>query len=359
MESILRAVSHFDVKIDPDTLKTFGGGHINDTYIFATDKSKNAEKYIIQAVNTNVFKNPEAIMDNIRMVSEHIINKTGGHKGVMHFIPTTSDRYWHPDRENKFWRLYRFVEAICLNSPESLEDFYQCGYAFGEFQKNLSDFPADKLNETIPDFHNTPKRFENFLKAVDKDVCGRAKKVVEEINFIKERKAFYHVLFDNFAAGKLPLRVTHNDTKINNVLLDLKERKALCVIDLDTIMPGFSVNDFGDAIRFGASTAAEDEKDLDKVWMDLQMFEAYTNGFIDGTDGLLTNSEIELLPEGAKMMTIECGMRFLTDYLEGDTYFKTSYNEQNLDRCRTQLKLVYDMEQKWNEMKTIVRKHIK
>ncbi len=359
MENVLRAVSHFDVRIDPDTLKSFGGGHINDTFIFASDKTENAEKYIIQAVNTNVFKNPEAIMDNIRMVSEHIINKNGCHKGVMHFIPTKSDRYWHPDRDNKVWRLYHFVEAICLDSPESLEDFYQCGFAFGEFQKNLSDFPADKLHETIPDFHNTPKRFENFLKAVEADTCGRAAGIIEEINFIREREPFYHVLFNSFDKGALPLRATHNDTKINNVLLDAKERKALCVIDLDTIMPGFSVNDFGDAIRFGASTAAEDEKDLGKVWMDLEMFEAYTNGFIDGTDGLLSNSEIELLPEGAKMMTIECGMRFLTDYLEGDTYFKTSYEGQNLDRCRTQLKLVADMEQKWDAMKDIVRKHIK
>lgn len=359
MEKVLRAVSHYDVKIDPDTCKSFGGGHINDTYIFASDKSENAEKYIIQAVNTNVFKNPEQIMDNIRMVSEHIIAKTGGHKGVMHFVPTKTDRYWHPDRDNKFWRLYHFVDAICLDSPESCEDFYQCGFAFGEFQKNLSDFPAEKLHETIPNFHNTPKRFENFLKAVEADVCGRAADVQEEINFIKEREPFYHVLFENYAAGKLPLRVTHNDTKINNVLLDAKTRKSLCVIDLDTIMPGFSVNDFGDAIRFGASTAAEDEKDLSKVSMSLELYEAYTNGFLTGTDGLLTNSEIELLPEGAKMMTIECGMRFLTDYLEGDTYFKTSYAGQNLDRCRTQLKLVSDMEEKWDEMKRIVRQYIK
>ena len=277
----------------------------------------------------------------------------------MQFIPTKSGRYYHPDSDNRFWRLYHFVPAICLNFPENTKDFYECGFAFGEFQKNLSDFPADRLHETIPDFHNTPKRFENFMKAVEADICGRATDVLEEIGFIREREKFYHVLFDNHAAGNLPLRVTHNDTKSNNVLLDAKTRKALCVIDLDTIMPGFSVNDFGDAIRFGASTAAEDEKDLSKVWMSLEMFEAYANGFLIGTDGLLTNSEIELMPEGAKMMTIECGMRFLTDYLEGDTYFKTTYEEQNLDRARTQLKLVADMEQKWDAMKEIARKYIK
>ncbi len=359
MDKVLRAISHYDVQIDPDTCVPFGSGHINDTYIFSSDKAEDSCKYIIQAINTNVFKNPEIIMDNIRMVSQHIMEKTGGTKGVMEFIKTKSGRYYHPDRYNRVWRLYRFVEAICLDFPESAEDFYECGYAFGEFQKNLSDFPAELLHETIPNFHNTPKRFKDFLSAVEKDVCGRAKKVKAEINFIKEREAFYSVLIDQNKSGSLPLRVTHNDTKSNNVLLDPKTRKALCVIDLDTIMPGFSVNDFGDAIRFGASTAAEDEKDLSKVEMNLSMFEAYTNGFLKGVDGLLTNSEIELLPEGAKMMTIECGMRFLADYLEGDTYFKTSYITQNLDRCRTQLKLVEDMEAKWDDMKSIVHKFIK
>lgn len=358
MEKVLRAVSHFDVNIKPETCKPFGGGHINDTFMFSADDN-NREKYIIQAINTNVFKNPELIMDNIRMVSEHIKSKVDDNHKVMKFVPTKSGRYYHPDRDNTVWRLYRFVEAICLDFTESPEDFYECGFAFGEFQRNLSDFPAEKLHETIPDFHNTPKRFSNFLKAVEEDVCGRASGVLEEIEFIRERKDFYPVLFENHAAAKLPLRVTHNDTKSNNVLLDPVTRKALCVIDLDTIMPGFSVNDFGDAIRFGASTATEDEKDLSKVWLSLPMFEAYVKGFLSGSDGLLTNGEIELLPEGAKMMTIECGMRFLTDYLQGDTYFKTAYPSHNLDRCRTQLKLVADMEEKWDAMKDIVKKYIK
>lgn len=356
MENVLRAISHFDIEIEIDSCVPFGGGHINDTYMIT---SKTGEKYIIQAINTNVFKNPEQIMDNIRMVSEHIVQRTGGCNAVMCFIPTKSGSYYHPDSENKFWRLYYFVPAICLDFPENEQDFYECAFAFGEFQKNLSDFPAEKLHETIPDFHNTPKRFKNFLKAVSEDKMGRAASVQREIEFIKEREEFYSILFSNFESGKLPLRVTHNDTKSNNVLLNSETRKALCVIDLDTIMPGFSVNDFGDAIRFGASTATEDEKDLSKVSMSLPMFRAYTEGFLAGVDGLLTNTEIELLPEGAKMMTIECGMRFLTDYLEGDTYFKTSYQGQNLDRCRTQLKLVADMEAKWDEMKSIVRSFVK
>ena len=356
MEKVLRAIEHFDVEIDPSSVTPFGGGHINDTYMIS---SENGEKYIIQAINTNVFKQPEKIMDNIRLVSEHISSKTDCENAVMRFIPTKSGRYYHPSSDNKVWRLYRFVPAICLDFPENEKDFYECAYAFGEFQKNLSDFPADKLFETIPDFHNTPKRYETFRKAVEADICGRVDSVRSEIGFVIERESFYSVLFENFEAGNLPLRVTHNDTKSNNVLLDPETRKALCVIDLDTIMPGFSVNDFGDAIRFGASTAAEDEKDIGKVWMSLPMFKAYTEGFLAGVDGLLTDAEIELLPEGAKMMTIECGMRFLTDYLEGDVYFKTSYEGQNLDRARTQFKLVADMEEKWDEMKEIVRSFIK
>lgn len=359
MEKVLRAVGHFDICADPDSCVPFGGGHINDTYMFSATTNGSVEKYIIQTINTNVFKKPEQIMDNIRMVSEHLKTRVSDDRKILKFVCTKSGRYYHPDRYGKVWRLYRFVEAICLDFPDSEKDFYECGFAFGEFQKNLSDFPADMLHETIPDFHNTPKRFKDFLAAVEADPLGRAEKVRDEIEFIKAREDFYGVLYENYNEGRLPLRVTHNDTKSNNVMLDAVTRKALCVIDLDTIMPGFSVNDFGDAIRFGASTATEDEKDLSKVTLSLSMFKAYAKGFLKGCDGLLSDTEIELLPEGAKMMTIECGMRFLADYILGDTYFKTSYEGQNLDRCRTQLKLVADMEEKWQDMKDIVKEYIK
>lgn len=355
MERVLNAVSHFEVTIDPVSCKSFGNGHINDTFLFSDAEHKN--KYIIQAINTNIFKNPEGIMDNIRMVSEHIKTKLGNTQKIMEFIPNKNGKYFHESDDHSFWRIYRFVEGICLDFTVSAKDFYECGYAFGEFQKFLCDFNADSLHKTIPNFHNTPLRFHTFLEAVEKDVCGRTALVKEEIDFICNRQEFYSVLFENHKSGNLPLRVTHNDTKSNNVLLNPVTRKALCVIDLDTIMPGFSVNDFGDAIRFGASTATEDEKDLSKVTLNLEMFEAYTKGFLAGTDSLLTNGEIELLPEGAKMMAVECGMRFLTDYLSGDTYFKTKYPEHNLDRCRTQLKFVSDMESKWDTMKQIVRKY--
>ncbi len=334
----------------------FGDGHINDTYLLkAENLSGEVIKYVLQSVNTNVFKNIYAIMENISLVTEHLKSKATKNDRVLNFLKAEDGNTYYVDDEGMFWRIYMFIDkSICLQMPETLEDFYECAVAFGNFQKNLADFPADSLNEIIPDFHNTPKRYEAFLEAVNADVKGRASSVKDEIDFFIKRKDFYSILFDEHKNGNLPLRVSHNDTKCNNALLDEKNRKALCVIDLDTVMPGFSVTDYGDAIRFGASTAGEDEKDLTKVNFDFEKFKIYTQGFLDGCGGLLTDNEIMLLPEGAKMMTVECGMRFLTDYLNGDTYFKTEREGQNLDRCRTQIKLVSDMESVWQEMKSLV-----
>ncbi|NCC45030.1 MAG: aminoglycoside phosphotransferase family protein, partial [Clostridia bacterium] len=230
------------------------------------------------------------------------------------------------------------------------------GYAFGNFQYLLADFPAKKLHETIVNFHNTVDRFAKFKKAVDEDIMGRAKDVQPEIQFILDREKDCHFFGDLLANEEVPLRVTHNDTKLNNVLFDKESKKAICVIDLDTVMPGFAAHDFGDAIRFGASTAVEDEQDLEKVSCDMTLFEAYFDGFMEGCRGSLTKREVETLPMGAKIMTFECGMRFLTDYLEGDVYFKIHRKGHNLDRTRTQLKLVKDMEDKWDIMEKIVNK---
>lgn len=340
--------------------EAFGSGHINSTFLLKLRDGSGAErKYILQAVNTNVFKNIRYVMDNIDRVTEHLKTKIGADERVVDFLKSEGGRTYYIDDNGTFWRAYEFIDnSISLDMPESDEDFYQCALAFGRFQRELDDFPAECLNETIPDFHNTPKRFSDFLASVEKNFSGRASLVAEEIAFIKERAAFYSVLFDSYREGKLPLRVSHNDTKCNNVLLDCQTRKALCVIDLDTIMPGFSVTDFGDAIRFGASTAAEDEKELSRVRLDMNKFRVYTKGFLDGCGGLLSRDEIMLLPEGAKMMTVECGMRFLADYIDGDVYFKTSYSDHNLDRCRTQLKLVREMEEHWEEMKACVAEYI-
>ena len=339
---------------------SFGSGHINNTFLLEmTENGGLTKKYILQAVNTNVFKNICAVMENIDRVTEHMKSRAESGEKIISFLKSTDGLTYYIDEADTFWRIYEFIDnSVSLDLPESNEDFYQCALAFGRFQRVLNDFPAESLHEIIPDFHNTPKRYADFLSSVREDRSGRAHLAENEIEFIKARKDFYSVLFENYGAGKLPLRVSHNDTKCNNVLLDNTTRKALCVIDLDTIMPGFSVTDFGDAIRFGASTAAEDEKDLSKVKLDMEKFRVYTKGFLDGCGGLLSDSEIMLLPEGAKMMTAECGMRFLADFIDGDRYFKTEYPEHNLDRCRTQLKLVAEMEAHWAEMKECVSEYV-
>lgn len=341
------------------SIKPYGNGHINSTFLIICNASDRTRRYILQEVNKNVFKNPERVMMNIEKVIAYLRERCTDQRSVMSLIPNEAGAFYYTDADGSCWRVFDFIEnAVCLERPESDEDFRQCAVAFGRFQRDLNEFPAESLFETIPNFHNTPKRYADFLAAVEADVCGRAAGVEKEIDFLKERADFYSVLNDANSAGILPLRVTHNDTKSNNVMLDDETRHALCVIDLDTIMPGFSVTDFGDAIRFGANTAAEDEKNVALVSLDLDLYEAYADGFIEGCGGLLSKDEIMLCPEGAKMMTIECGMRFLADYLSGDTYFKTSYPEHNLVRCRTQLALVADMEAKWEQMKKIIEKYI-
>lgn len=337
----------------------YGNGHINDTFLVVCENANGTERFILQSVNNNVFPEPKKVIENIEKVTAFLGQKITDKRAVLSMIPAENGEHCYIDSDGRCWRIYNFIEdSICLERVDNADDFYQCAVAFGKFQRDLNDFPAEQLHETIADFHNTPKRYNDFLKAVEEDKAGRAAGVQAEIEFVKARKDFYSVLYDYHREGKLPLRVTHNDTKSNNVMLDAATRTALCVIDLDTIMPGFSVNDFGDSIRFGASTAAEDEKDLSKVTIDLNLFEAYVKGYTDGNGGLIEENEILLLPEGSKMMTVECGMRFLTDYLNGDTYFKTHYPEHNLDRCHTQFKLVSEMEKNWDKMKEIVKKYI-
>ena len=254
--------------------------------------------------------------------------------------------------------MYKFIErSVSYDIAERPEILTYAGQAFGRFQRMLSDFPADSLHETIPLFHNTPNRYRMFREAIEKDAVGRAETVQEEIEFLLAREHEAGAICDLLDSGELPLRVTHNDTKINNVLLDSKTKKALCVIDLDTVMPGSSLYDYGDSIRFGAATAAEDERDLEKVTMSLDLFRVYTAGYLKACKSL-TEKEIELLPMGAKMMTLEVAVRFLTDYLNGDVYFKIAYGEHNLVRAHTQMKLVWDMEQKWAQMQAIVAEEV-
>ena len=359
-QAINAAVSMFDFTGTFVSHHPLGNGHINNTFLVKciTDDKKEI-CYVLQAINSEVFKRPDFVMDNIAKVTSFLKEKMPDSSHTMSFVLTKDGSSLYHDSFNNYWRMYEYItDSICLELPETTKDFYESAYAFGEFQRYLNDFPAEELYETIPDFHNTPKRYKDFLEAVENNVSSRAEAVKDEIEFVKSREKFYSVLFDENKAGNLPIRVTHNDTKMNNVMLNKTDRKALCVIDLDTIMPGFSVTDFGDAIRFGASTAAEDEPDISKVQLNLEMFDIYTKGFLDGCGGMLSKEEIMLLPEGAKMMTIECGMRFLGDYLNGDTYFKINYPEHNLVRCHTQFKLVEEMEKHWDEMKQIVKKYI-
>jgi len=361
LKQIVRAMENFQIPGRIMSCIPYGNGHINDTFlIVAEEETKAVHRYILQGINHTIFKKPDEVMENIVAVTDFLRKSATDSRQVLHVIPTYNENSYYKDQDGNYWRVYDFIEdSICLEKVETKEDFYQCAYAFGKFQRDLSVFPAECLHETIPNFHNTPKRFQDFLKAVEEDKMGRAKEVETEIQFIKARSDFYSVLYENHAAGKLPLRVSHNDTKINNVMLDANTREVLCVIDLDTIMPGFSVTDFGDSIRFGANTGAEDEKDLSKVNLDVELFRVYTKGFLEGCGGQLPDSEIMLFPEGAKMMTIENAMRFLADYLEGDVYYKIHYPEQNLDRSRTQIKLVEDMEQHWDELKSIVKSYCK
>ena len=342
----------------------YGSGHINDTFVAHYQPEEgHCKRYIFQRINTSVFKNPYELMDNIEHVTDYlrecIIKENGDpERETLHIIRTTDGKNVYQDSEGKFWRAYDFIEeTITLQQANTPEDFYESAVAFGDFQRKLAGFDASILNESIKDFHNTRVRFENFEKAVEADILDRAKLCKEEIEFAMARKNEASLLVDMLKNGELPLRVTHNDTKLNNVLLDEHTRKGICVIDLDTVMPGLAGYDYGDSIRFGASTGAEDETDLSKISMSLELFDIYTKGFMETAGNALTDTEIEMLPMCAKMMTFECGIRFLTDYLQGDTYFKTHRPGHNLDRTRTQFKLVADMEEKWDEMKAIVAKY--
>lgn len=340
-----------------------GNGHINDTYMVTFEEEDGLCRYSLQHMNRSVFKDPVSLMNNILHVTAYLkeqIRSQGGdpQRETLDFVCTREGAPYFVDSYGEYWRAYHFVEnAYALEEIRDPQDFYESAVAFGHFQEMLADFPADTLTETIAGFHDTKLRFAAFEQAVEADVCHRAAEVQKEIQFVRDRYEVACILGDLLAQGKLPLRVTHNDTKSNNVLIDNVTGKGLCVIDLDTVMPGLAVNDFGDSIRFGASTGAEDEKDLSKIWCDLDLYEIYMKGFVEGCGGTLTDMEIECLPVGAKVMTYECGMRFLTDYLVGDTYFKTAYPTHNLDRARTQFKLVWDMEQKWGKMQEIAKKY--
>ncbi len=339
----------------------YGFGHINRTYLLVYNENGKQKRYILQQINSKLFNPVEHLMSNIELVTEFSRKKIlerGGDpdRESITIIRTKDGKSFYKQDDDTYFRIYIFIEnTVAYQTVSNDKDFYYSAIAFGNFANLLSEFDASKLYEVIPNFHNTVSRFNNFKVAVENDILGRAKECKKEIDFIMEREHYYNQLVDKLASGEIPLKVTHNDTKLNNVLLDAKTGEPVAVIDLDTIMPGSLCYDFGDSIRFGCNPCEEDEKDLSKVNFRFDLYKIYLEGYLTALGDNITQVEKDNLALGSIMMTIECGMRFLTDYLQGDTYFKTSRPGQNLDRTRTQLKLVYDMEQVFDEMNALVK----
>ena len=341
----------------------YGLGHINDTFcIVCQPQEGDPIRFVLQGLSKVAFPRPQELMENFIGITSYLRKKVieaGGDplRETLSLIKTKDGKDFYTDSNGKVWRLTPFIEDTDCFQSATPELFEASARAFGRFQYMLQGYPAETLHETIVNFHNTEDRFAKFEASLAADKLGRAKDIQDEIRFLLDRKADCSVALQALRDGKLPLRVTHNDTKLNNILIDRATGEGICVVDLDTTMPGLSINDFGDSIRFGANHSKEDEKDLSKVNFDIELYEVYTRGFIEGARGSLTPAELEYLPWGARLMTLECGIRFLTDYLDGDHYFHIRYPEQNLDRCRTQFKLVRDMEEQFDAMAAVVKKY--
>lgn len=349
----------FCFKGEVESITPYGEGHINDTFLVQMKDSE--ENYILQKLNTRIFKNFHSLMQNIQKVTQtlrQIIENEGGDcaRECMTLVPTLDGNFYYLDGVN-CWRAYIFVSnTVVYQVIDSPAVFENTGEAFGKFIARLDSFDANSLVEVIPNFHNTVDKYNKFLDAIEQNKSGRKDNALEEINFVKERKEKLSAIVDALNDGRIPLRVTHNDTKINNVLIDKASGRAICIIDLDTIMPGSLLYDFGDSIRSGCNTALEDEKDLSIVDFDINLYEAYCKGFLKGIGDKITDEELKMLHIGAIIITLECGIRFLTDYLDGDVYFKTEYPDHNLVRCHTQFKLVDLMEKQSKQMLDIAIK---
>ena len=365
-ERLQEVLAAFDLGAPVVGALRYGQGHINDTFVVHTQpEDRCCRRFILQRMSAAAFKHPDELMENIIGVTEYLGREIEAHGGdrdreAMRVLRPRNGEPFFTDSAGGAWRIYPFVErTVCYQTAETPELFAASGRAFGRFQRLLGGYPAQTLHETIPNFHNTEDRLAKLKAAMAADPLGRVKDCGPELQFVLDREADCSVALDAMRAGTLPLRVTHNDTKLNNVLMDEETREGVCIIDLDTVMPGLVIYDFGDSIRFGANHCAEDETDLSKVNLDVDLFSVYTAAFLEGTGGALTDQEIAYLPWGAKLMTLECGIRFLTDYIDGDHYFHISREAQNLDRCRTQFKLVADMEARWAELEAIVKQYQK
>ena len=338
-------------------------GHINSTYTGVFERSNGTrQRYIFQSINRNVFKDPYGVMENVERVTRHINDKVMRNKKdlggqTLSLFPARSGESWVEDDQGGVWRCYNFIEGcVTYDVVENTRQAHQAARAFGSFQELVSDLDAGVIRETIPDFHHTRKRFQRLMEVAEADPLGRLAGVLREVDFIRAREGMTGVLLDEQAAGRIPLRVTHNDTKINNVMIDSESDEAVCVIDLDTVMPGLALYDFGDLVRSATSPAAEDERDLSKVAMRMPLFEALVEGYLEAANDFLNDTEAGYLVLAGKLMTLEVGIRFLTDHLEGDVYFKTHRPDHNLDRCRTQLRLVECIEAQEDAMNAFVRR---
>ena len=360
MDKVIKIAELFDLEGTAVFAREFGDGHINDTFLVVCQDGEATHEYVLQRINKNVFADGKGLMANMQAVTDYtrkILERDGGdvERGTLTIVPTKTGESCVFDEEGYCWRVTHEIKGVYSASVvENAGMLKETGRAFGKFMRDLDGFDASVLTETIPNFHDTPKRFENFKRAVAEDRMGRAAGVQAEIEFAMGYEEFVHTLVDQLESGIIPLRVTHNDTKINNLLLDQETGKAICVIDLDTVMPGLAAYDFGDSIRSGTNPADEDERDLSKVTMDINLYEAFAAGFLSEAGAIMKKEELLSLPIGAKMMTFECGIRFLSDYLDGDVYFKVHREGHNLDRARTQFKMVADMEKVWDRMNEIV-----
>lgn len=365
MNSVLEVASHFQYIGTPVSAEACHIGHINSTYfVTCRDADGHEIRYVLQKINTTVFTKPIEVVENMVAVCDFLKGKIAAEGGniereTLSVIPTLDGKMYYCSPEGDYWRTYRAVEDVTTyNLAESPELFRSAACAFGRFFNRLSDFPAEKLHVTIPNFHNTVSRFADLKKAIEDDRAGRVKDCKAEIDFAMAHEDICSYLMDGIQDGKFKWGVTHNDTKLNNILIDKETGKGICIIDLDTVMPGSLLFDFGDAIRFGASSALEDETDLSKVYVKLDMFEAYVDGFLSELRGSVTNDEIRAMPMAARVITLEIGLRFLTDYLNGDVYFRTTRPNHNLERARNQFKLVADGETKYDALCAIVEKYI-
>jgi Ser/Thr protein kinase RdoA (MazF antagonist) len=358
---IKNILSHFSVKGDYLAHEKVVTGHINDSYFIKTNAS-DCPGYFLQWINSYIFKDVKGLMNNISAVVQHLSGKLAEHPElafrVLEIIPTKESEKYYLDPEGQYWRLYTFIDnAHVYDVVENTKIAFEGGKAFGIFMSLLADLPAARLTETIPDFHNMEKRLNTFYNSLNNKPVDRVKEIPSEIEFVRKRAEQMLTIPTLIREGKLPLRITHNDTKFNNILFDNTDH-AMCIVDLDTVMPGSILFDFGDAIRTGANTASEDEKDLSKVDINLPIYEAYTRGFIASTRHTLTEVEIANLAFAARFMTFIIGLRFLTDFVDGDPYFRTSYPDHNLVRAKVQFRLVEAMERDAEKMQEIVLQSI-